>query len=504
MFKYILKQIFKPVLEDIHVYTNPFRRLFGALPYPYIHFGRIGRWWRPFPFILGGKYIRNHKWILGITGKGKSKLIADMAAQLIMQGKGVAVIDPHSDLSSDILIYLYQKGYFKSVDAYTKFLYIDFGIQDQNRASTHFVPFNILKQSVDKYAVARGVVEAMKRVWPYLRDNAPHFENVLLYSLLVLIENNLPITKIDRLLTDKEYRDKLLENVTDEMVVNFFLYRYDSWRFEQNIMRESTLNKATLFTLPPVLRYSLGAKDNLLDFRKILDEGICVVFDLGGMDGESQKLIGCLLTAGLEEAALSRDAVLDRSKRPEYHVFIDEFDKFSAQTETGLSHILAQTRKFNVYLTLANQTISQTTEKLLGALQNTATFTFRVGDWDAPRMAQRYAEFDPYQTKHEIEDQSTRSTRHPMYFTPQEIYEMQTRALSSLWRQHLFVKIDNRVWKVKTRTFPAITVGWETIETLRESYAEALMVKRSHIPKTPPKATARAMPRPGKRNLAGV
>src|SRR5215213_4603709 len=101
MAKYILKQLFKPFLEDIHVYTNPLRKLLGTLPSPYIHFGRIGRRWRPYPFILQGKYLRNHKWILGLTGKGKSKLIADMAGQLIMQGKGVAVIDPHSDLSSD-------------------------------------------------------------------------------------------------------------------------------------------------------------------------------------------------------------------------------------------------------------------------------------------------------------------------------------------------------------------------------------------------------------------
>jgi hypothetical protein len=504
MVKYILKQMFKPVLEDIHVYTNPFRRFFGTLPEPSIHFGRIGRWWRPYPFILGGKYIRNHKWILGLTGKGKSKLIADMAAQLIMQGKGVAVIDPHSDLSSDILIYLYQAGFFTRPGADKKFLYIDFGIQDQNRASTHFVPFNILKQSYDKYAVARGIVEAMKRVWPYLRDNAPHFENVLLYSLLVLIENNLPITKIDRLLTDKEYRNKLLENVTDEMVVNFFLYRYDSWRFEQNIMRESTLNKATLWTLPPVLRYSLGAKENILDFRRIIDEGICVVFDLGGMDEETQKLMGCLLTAGFEEAALSRDEVPDRSKRPEYHLFIDEFDKFSAQTETGLSHILAQTRKFNVYLTLANQTISQTTERLLGALQNTATFTFRVGDWDAPKMAQRYSEFDPYMRKHEIEDSEARATRHPMYFTPQEYYEMQQQCLSSLWRQYLFVKVDNRVWSVKTRTFPAITVGWKTIEDLRMSYTNRLMVKRENALSQRAILPKREKPKTGKRELTKV
>jgi len=407
--------------------------------------------------------------------------MADMASQLIIQGKGVAVIDPHSDLSTDILIYLFQAGFFKKKSAYKKFLYIDFGVQDKNRSSTHFVPFNILRQSVDKYVVARGVVEAMKRVLPYLRDNAPQFENILLYSLLVLIENKLPITQIDRLLTDQTYRMKLLDNVTDEKVVNFFLYRYDTWRFDQSIMRESTLNKATLFTLPPALRYSLGHTDNILDFRSLIDAGISVVFDLGGLDEETQKLLGCLLSTGFEEAALSRDSIADRAKRREYHLFLDEFDKFSAQSETSLAHILAQTRKFNLYLTLAHQTISQTTEKLLGALQNTATFAFNLGHIDAPIMAPRFCDYDPYQIKHNVSDVHAQNVRHPLYFTPLETREKWAQDLTSLWDRYMYVKINKRVWKLKTKTFPALNVGWNTIEKLKRTYADLLMVRRETI-----------------------
>lgn len=478
MFRYVLRQLFKAYLEDIHVYLNPVRKLFGAPPSPVIHFGRIGRWYRPYPFILGEQYLENHKHIIGLTGKGKSKLMADMACQLILQKRGVAVIDPHSDLATDMLIYLYQAGYFKRKDAFKKFLYIDFGRQDQRRSPTHFVPFNILNQSTDKYVVARGVVEAMKRVWPYLRDNAPHFENVLLYSLLVLIDNKKPITAMDRLLTDKSYRMKLLNTCTDEKVVNFFLYRYDSWKREQAKLRESTLNKVTLFTLPPALRYSLGHKDNILDFRRLMDEGVSMVFDLGGLDEETQRLLGCLLAVGFEEAALSRDAVMDRSNRRAYHLFLDEFDKFSAQSEVSLAHILAQTRKFQLYLTLAHQTISQTTERLLGALQNTATIAFRVGYLDAPKLAPRFCDHHPLRIKHQIENPQAQSRQHPLYYSPTDTHEVWERELANLWSRYAYIKLEKRVWKFKTKTFPRLRVGWETIDNLKRTYADLLMVKR--------------------------
>jgi hypothetical protein len=347
------------------------------------------------------------------------------------------------------------------------------------------VPFNILNQSVDKYVVARGVVEAMKRVWPYLRTNAPHFENVILNSLLVLIDNKLPITAIDNLLTDQEYREKLLENVTDTRVINFFHFRYDQWRFEQALMRESTLNKTSLFTMTPVLRYSLGAKDNLLDFRRIIDEGITVVFNVRGLDDETQRLIGALLAVGFEQAAMSRDTILDRSRRRDYYLFIDEFDKFSAQSEVTLSDILAKCLKFRLYLTLANQTISQTTERLLGALQNTQTITFRLGADDALKMANWYCDHDPYQMKHEIEDPTERPKKHPQFVSAQDTHELWKVALKTLRARRFYTIFDKQIWRVKTTTLPPITVGWEKIAEIKKTFTDQLMVRREEAIDTP-------------------
>ena len=46
---------------------------------------------------------RRHTYIIGKSGTGKSKLIAGMAIQDILNGEGVCVLDPHGDLIEDIL-----------------------------------------------------------------------------------------------------------------------------------------------------------------------------------------------------------------------------------------------------------------------------------------------------------------------------------------------------------------------------------------------------------------
>src|SRR5262249_40256862 len=50
---------------------------------------------------------------------------------------------------------------------------------------------------------------------------------------------------------------------------------------------------------------------------------------LGGLDAQTQRLLGCLLTVGFETAALSR-ADLPPWRRSAYHLIIDEFSQFSA------------------------------------------------------------------------------------------------------------------------------------------------------------------------------
>ena len=55
--------------------------------------------------ILGIKDVdrRRHLWAIGKTGTGKSTLIANMAIDDMKKGRGVAIIDPHGDLSDTIM-----------------------------------------------------------------------------------------------------------------------------------------------------------------------------------------------------------------------------------------------------------------------------------------------------------------------------------------------------------------------------------------------------------------
>src|SRR5947209_17069380 len=120
---------------------------------PSVILGHWGHWPFRFPFVLSEKKLKQHRHVMGITGQGKSKLLASFTAQLILQGVGCCLIDPHSDLAQDVLALLYDNGYFARPGAYDKLLFIDMNKQDR------FIPFNVLKQPYPMHEVARHLVE---------------------------------------------------------------------------------------------------------------------------------------------------------------------------------------------------------------------------------------------------------------------------------------------------------------------------------------------------------
>ena len=427
------------------------------------------------PYTLRGKNLENHKHVIGTSGFGKSNLLATYYTGLLKEGIPAALIDPHADLATDCLHHLLDCGYLNDPAKREKFLYIDFGVKDSSGNPTHFLPFNVLRQPFDKYTIARNFVETCRRVWPYLAQGAPQFENILLYSVIVLIDNNLPLTEIEEVLANKEYRSALLRQVKDEKVLSFFENRYDEWGRDAPLMRESTLNKISLLTFSPVLRYSLSQKDNVLDFRRIIDGGISVIFNLGGLDEETQKFIGCLIAIGFETAALSREDTR-HTARTDYHLLMDEFSMFSASTEASLSRILSLARKYRLFLVLAHQTFSQVSERLQGALQNTITISFRLGRTDAVKMSEQFGQFDSYTVKHDVTDEKAIERTHPMYFSVNETYEGWAIELERLFIGECYVKTKNRTEKVKTHRFPTPHSSTQRLRKLEAFYTRRLMV----------------------------
>jgi DNA helicase HerA-like ATPase len=114
-----------------------------------------------------------HIYCIGKTGTGKSTLLLNMAISDILHGEGVAIIDPHGDLSKEILDHI-PKERVKDV------IYF-------NTTDTQYpIPFNPLYKvrEENRYLIASAIVTTLKKLWS--ESWGPRLEHVLRNTLLTL------------------------------------------------------------------------------------------------------------------------------------------------------------------------------------------------------------------------------------------------------------------------------------------------------------------------------
>lgn len=388
---------------------------------------------------LGSTEQKYHAAIFGRSGSGKSKLLQSVFLQHLARDNGVGLLEPHHDLSFDCLTSLIAQGFFKDPQAYHKLVYLDWG----NGA---YVPFNVLATPGDPHTVALNALDAMLRVWPELSE-APMFQTLFLSGIMALIANGLPITSLYQLLTEKEFRDRCLARVSDPLVHQCF-DNYDRLGKDQPQAAGSTLRRSYLLSFSPLARYTLGQPDNVLDFRKLMDEGRSFIINLGNVgDPETRKLLGAMLMVQIEQAALSRADLLPSERRP-MTLLVDEWPSFAAQEKT-ISHILSQTRKFNLRLYLSAQSLAQVeSTRLTGALENCKLLiAFGLGRDSAETQARHIGDVDPLLVK---EEQFT-ETQHNVFHSVAEQFEAWTREFQLLKPRQAYIRVEGRpAMKIRT------------------------------------------------------
>lgn len=447
------------------------------------------------PFYLTSKQLGKHIHYMGVTEVGKSKSLAWFATQLMRQGSACAVIDPHADLAVDCLRLLMDAGLYQRQQAETmrKVWYLDFSREDGA------IAFNVLRQEREHpHAIAEHVLEAMHRAYPELATGAASFDTLVLNGVMLLIRNELPLTALYRLLTDAPFRRSLYAKEPEENVVGVFRDWFDLLSpNEQSVQAGAARRRANLLTFNPAVARPLSQRENHLDFRRLMDEGVSVIVSLGGLSEGAQRLLGCLLTVGFEQAALSREDLPEDARRP-YKLFLDEFSMFSAQSEVGLARMLSLVRKYKLTVVFANQDFAQfTSQQMRGALQNTLPVYFRLGRDDAVWAAERLGRADPQHVKHEVRPlggHELKSEPNPSYFSLQEEFEAWARRIEEQWEQHAFVKINRevpkhftrwvrpfRTYHIKTVTVPKPQHTAEEIQALKDAYARLLLTPLSAL-----------------------
>lgn len=326
-------------------------------------------------FGIKAKDRQRHMYVIGKTGMGKSTLLENMAAQDIMNGEGMAFIDPHGSAAETLLKYVPEHRVNDVV------YFAPFDLDNP-------VSFNVMEDvGPDKrHLVVSGLMSTFKKIW--VDAWSARMEYILTNALLALIEYpDTTLLSVNRLFSDKNYRKQVVDYVKDPAVKAFWTEEFASYtdRFAAEAL-PAIQNKIGQFTGNPLIRNIIGQPHSSFDIRKMMDEKKILIMNLSkGLVGETNaNLLGSMLTTRIYLAAMSRaDLPVEQMKQmPNFYFYVDEFQSFANST---FANILSEARKYHLNLIIAHQYIEQMEEDVRNAVFGNVgtTIAFRVGPFDA-------------------------------------------------------------------------------------------------------------------------
>ena len=332
-----------------------------------------------------------HIYVIGKTGMGKSTMLENMAIQDIQNGEGISFIDPHGSTAEKLLDFIPQDR-IKDVVYFAPF------------DTDHPVGFNVMEDvGFDKrHLVVSGLMGALRRIW--VDAWSARMEYILQITLLALLEYpGSTLLDVNRMLTNKTFRNAVIEKISDPIVKSFWTEEFAG--FTDTYTREATpaiQNKIGQFTANPLIRNIVGQATSSFDLRKIMDEKKIFIVNLskGRMGETNASLLGSMLTVKIYLAAMSRadEPAARMAKLPRHYFYVDEFQSMMNE---AFADILSESRKYKLALTLANQYIEQMEEEVRDAVfGNIGTLiVFRVGPFDAEVLE---TVFDPTFTPEDL------------------------------------------------------------------------------------------------------
>jgi hypothetical protein len=334
------------------------------------------------PFGIKAKDRSRHVYVIGKTGMGKSTLLENMALQDIQGGEGMCFIDPHGK-TADLLLEYVPKERLDDVMYFAPF------------DTDHPISFNVMEDvGADKrHLVANGLMSAFKKIW---QDAwSARMEYILNNTILALLEYpDATIMSINRMYSDKAYRKKVVEHVTDSAVRSFWVDEFAN--YTDRFAAEATpaiQNKVGQFISNPLIRNIIGQPKSSFDFRKMMDERKIIIINLskGQVGEDNAKLLGSMLITKIYLAAMSRaDLGEGVEALPPFYLFVDEFQSFANES---FADILSEARKYKLSLTIAHQYVEQMPEEVRAAVfGNVGTMiTFRIGAFDAELLEKEFS-----------------------------------------------------------------------------------------------------------------
>jgi hypothetical protein len=217
------------------------------------------------------------------------------------------------------------------------------------------------------------------------------FRNAAL--LLMSDPNGATFIDIPQCFTDPEFVKSKLKYVTDKAV-------YDYWTKEFPASQKSSdagevitwfTSKWGPFLSNTIMRNILGQTKSGFNIREIMDTNKIFLVNLskGRLGDLNAQLLGMIFVMKFQAAAMSR-ADTPEEERRDFCLYVDEFQNFATDS---FESILSEARKYRLNLIVANQFMTQLTDKIREALLgNVGTIICgRVGVTDADLMVKAFS-----------------------------------------------------------------------------------------------------------------
>ena len=336
-------------------------------------------------FGIKRKDRRQHIYVLGKSGTGKSTLLANMIVQNIWNGEGVCVIDPHGELVESILA---------TIPAHRAKDVVYFNPADMD----YHIGFNVLQLDDPRYKhlVASGLMGIFTKIWA--NAWSARMEYILNNAILALVETpGSTLLGIPRLLVDKDYRQRVIENVKDPVIKAFWVHEFEAWREQyRNEAIAPIQNKVGQFLSTSIVRNVVGQSKSTIDLFDIMNTGKIFLVNVskGRIGEDNSALLGGMLITKIQLAAMERVRIAE-DDRKDFYLYVDEFQNFVTDS---FASILSEARKYRLNLTLAHQYIAQLSTKDSDTVRdaifgNVGTMiVYRVGAVDGEYLEK---EFDP-------------------------------------------------------------------------------------------------------------
>lgn len=318
-----------------------------------------------------------HTYITGKSGLGKSEIMKNIIINHILRKNcAVVVIEPHGDLSRQI----YQSQIFLEKDQAKRLVIID------DNLDVNYTPIiNIFDQIQWE---SKNPIETEKNIDRISQEYARALTTICLtnksaelsYKMemllrfcvrVILRKKDGCLQDLKRFMTDNN-ADLIEQGAKDpnQATQDFFINKFNAKGSKGYDETKSAVYNRLENILQDVAFQSITTGKSTVYLKDFIDEKKVIIINLsrGGTGSFVSSSIGKLILAIIGVIGIQRDKLEYRTYT---QVFIDEFQNYISDI---MREFLEEMRKYNIFLTLANQFVGQDldTDQMKSIFANTA------------------------------------------------------------------------------------------------------------------------------------